>query len=168
MKKIYNAIFKTKIRMGVVFFACIGIAVAFTFGPYYKVVHITGKSMSPTIGHGDWIVMHRRDFSTHIGSIVAVRDPGNGDLLAKRVIAHAGDTVEVLYGIVYVNGKEEDTYGTGKISFYCQKCQAEENISHAKMTIPADHIWVIGDNREYSWYGTLPLKNVEGVLAWPK
>jgi signal peptidase I len=168
MKKIYNAIFKTKIRMGVVFFACIGIAVAFTFGPYYGVLRITGESMSPTIDHGDWVVMKRGKAGIQVGRIVAVRETGAGDLLAKRIIAVAGDTVEVLYGVVYVNTEEEDTYGKGKISFYCQKCQAEENISHAEMTIPADHIWIIGDNRSYSWYGTVPLKNVEGIIMHNK
>jgi signal peptidase I len=168
MKKMYNAIFKTKIRMGVVFFAVISIALAFTFGPYYRALYVTGESMAPTVDHGDWVIIARGSPKAQVGAVVAIRDDESNDLLLKRVIAHAGDTVEVLYGIVYVNGVEQTTYGHGKISFYCQDCRVLENISHAKMIIPADHIWIIGDNRGYSWYGTVPLKNVEGVLAWPK
>ena len=154
--------------MGVVFFAVISIALAFTFGPYYRALYITGESMSPTVDHGDWVIIKRGRSNAHNGTVVAIRDGKDDDLLLKRVIAHAGDTVEVLYGIVYVNGKEDTVHGHGKISFFCQDCRVVENISHAKMTIPTDHIWIIGDNRGYSWYGTVPLKNVEGILVWPK
>ena len=168
MKKIFNTIFKTKIRMGIVFFACIGIAVAFTFGPHYKLLRITGASMEPTIDHGDYIVVHRDSAGASVGTIVAVRDGNKGELLTKRIIAGPGDTVEVLYGIIYVNDKVSNSYGWGNVSFFCQECQAQENLSHAKIKIPDGFIWVIGDNRSYSWYGMVPRKNVEGILAWPK
>ena len=121
--------------------------------------------MSPTIEHGEWVSARRDTTGMVLYSVIAIKD-GRGELLAKRIIAMEGDTVEVIEGVIYINNKLlEDPYGHGRITFYCQKCRQNEYISHNKEVIPEDHVWVIGDNRAVSWYGLLPLSNVEGIIS---
>jgi len=62
-------------------------------------------------------------------------------LFVKRVIATAGDKVQVLGNQVYINGNllQED---------YIKSGESSTNIG--PVTVPTDHLFVMGDNRPYS------------------
>jgi signal peptidase I len=82
----------------------------------------------------------------------------------KRIIGLPGDTVEIIAGVTYVNGvKLEEPYI--KLAF---------SYSMAKITVPEDNYFFLGDNRDISndssrgWY--MPRKNLIGkawLISWP-
>ena len=88
----------------------------------------------------------------------------------KRVIAVAGDEVDLIDGHVYVNGEaiSEGAYVTGHTYDY-----EAEGIEYP-FIVPEGEIWVMGDNRESSGdsreFGSVPVENVTGHVVyryWP-
>ena len=88
----------------------------------------------------------------------------DGEAVIKRVVAIAGDTVEVKEGTLYVNGvQQEEPYTNEKAEYTLNP-----------MTVPAGSVFVLGDNRNHSfdshYWGFLPTKNIIGTATlryWP-
>jgi signal peptidase I len=85
--------------------------------------------------------------------------------LIKRVIALPGETVETREGKLYVNGKQLDEpyLAPGTVTF----------MDHP-VTVPADHVWVMGDNRTNSrdsrYFGAIAKSSIIGhafIRVWP-
>ena len=131
---------------------------------------VDGPSMRPTLQHEERLVVNK--------FIYRVRNPERGEVLIfryprdpsrdfiKRVIAVAGDTVEIKEGHVYVNDEiiRED--------YILEKTRTE----YPKTTIPEGTIFVLGDNRgnsddsRFPDVGFVPLDNVKGkavLVFWP-
>ena len=131
---------------------------------------VDGPSMRPTLQHEERLVVNK--FIYH------VRDPQKGEVVIfryprdtsrdfiKRVIATAGDTIEIKEGHVYVNDQllRED--------YILEKTRTE----YPKVTIPEGTIFVMGDNRNnsedsrFSDVGFVPLDLVKGkaiFIFWP-
>lgn len=81
---------------------------------------------------GDIVVFHNPDKTT------------GHDLLVKRVIATAGQTVDLQDGKVVVDGQVLDEGYTAGMSW-----PLSENITFP-YTVPDDCVWMMGDNRENS------------------
>ena len=84
--------------------------------------------------------------------------------LIKRVIGVPGDKVEIKEGILYLNNKAQNKYITDK----------NINYSMSPIKIPANSLWVMGDNRNNSLdshvWGPLPSKKIIGrafLRYWP-
>lgn len=111
---------------------------------------------------------------------VGILPDQHDDLLIKRIIGVAGDTIECKTqdGPVYRNGvalDESSFIMNGKQGMPCYN-------GTYKVTVPAGNLWVLGDNREHSgdssWNylkkggdaGFVPTKNVVGhvvgVVSW--
>ena len=134
-------------------------------------------SMSPTISVSDRIVAEK--ITVHFGSvepgdIVTFYDPlGNDRTLVKRVIAVAGQTVDLREGFVYVdNVKLDEPYTLGRPSMPLVPYSGR-NVSYP-YTVPEGHIWVMGDNRTDSadsrYFGSVELDLVIGkavIVLWP-
>lgn len=82
----------------------------------------------------------------------------------KRVIGLPGDSVEIIRGQLFVNGKHlDEPYITNR-----------DNRTFNPVVVPFEHYYVLGDNRlssddSRSW-GAVPLENVIGrawVTFWP-
>ena len=125
-------------------FALFIIIAFFVFRFIVGISQVSGNSMQTTFEDGQIVVfsrMHRKQFER--GDIVSVRMP-SGEYLIKRVIAVAGDTVELYDGIVYINGKaEEAEYVNGKTMPQGDSVQYPVEIREGQ-------IFVMGDNREVS------------------
>ena len=89
----------------------------------------------------------------------------DGEAVIKRVVAVAGDTVEVRAdGLLYVNGQQQVEPFTNERAEYTLQ----------PLTVPAGTVFVLGDNRNHSfdshYWGFLPTKNIIGTATlryWP-
>lgn len=131
-------------------------------------------SMLPTIQLHDQVLANKfvyRFRSPARPDIVVLDDPtGQVGTLIKRVIAVGGQTVDLRGGKVVVDGTALDepyTYG-----------QPSEPLMGSAIRfpvkIPADSVWVMGDNRTQSqdsrWFGPAKLAAVHGqafFTYWP-
>jgi signal peptidase I len=94
---------------------------------------------------------------------VAIRKPG--DELIKRVIGLPGETVSASDGVVVVNGRQlEEPYLSDDVV----------TIDFAAVTVPAGHVFVMGDNRGNSSdsrvIGTIDIDTIVGraiARVWP-
>ena len=131
---------------------------------------VDGPSMRPTLQHDERLVVNK--------FIYRVRGPIKGEILIfryprdpsrdfiKRVIATAGDTIEIKEGRVYVNDQLQ------REDYILEKTRTE----YPKVTIPEGTIFVMGDNRNnsedsrFSDVGFVPLDLIKGkaiLIFWP-
>lgn len=111
-------------------------------------------------GSGDpWPVRVGRDFLETVG----LARPSEEDFI-KRVVALPGEEVEGRDGRVHVDGRIlEEPYLDGVV------------ISEfGPVTVPDDHVWVMGDNRPQSsdsrFFGPVPTERIVGraiARVWP-
>ncbi len=158
----------------------------------------------PTILPGDRFIANKIAYKSI--------DPKRGDLIVfvnpedrrinyiKRVVAVAGETVEIRNGELYVNDQKllrqklpqstldnirikvkgkslegdvfEETNGEAKYKIFLAEDKKPGDF--AKITIPAHHCFVLGDNRNFSrdsrHFGPVPLATIKGradFLYWP-
>lgn len=106
---------------------------------------VPSQAMEPTIHVGDRIEV--RGGTTHRGDIVVFATPPGQEnssvkYLVKRVVALPGERVEGKAGVVLVNGQKLDE------PYVNAQCgDALGGGPFAARTIPAGHVWVLGDNR---------------------
>lgn len=109
---------------------------------WLPVLRVSGNSMENTLMSGDIIVTVRTE-DVHRGDL-AVFSIGNGKTLIKRVVAEAGDEINILEdGTVTVNGEAL------KESYVINKARGEYDIE-MPYTVPEGRIFVLGDNRSVS------------------
>lgn len=135
--------------------------------------YIPSESMLPTLRNGDRVLVNKLSYKLHDvnhGDVIVFKaPPGTGDGkikdLIKRVIALPGEIVEGRDGIVMVDGKRiNEPY-----------LQADtRSKTFGPVTIPAGHVWVLGDNRSNSQDSTVigPIKrsSIVGrafIRIWP-
>lgn len=154
------------LMVGLAFLLATGIR-TFVIQPYV----IPSGSMEPTIEISDRILANKyiyRFEDPKRGDIVVLDDPtGSVQTLIKRVIATEGQTVDLQDGKVVVDGVPlDEPYTHGKPS--------EPMEVQMPYTVPADSVWLMGDNRTNSAdsrvFGAVPLSSVRGKAIcrfWP-
>lgn len=104
---------------------------------------VSGMSMYPTYSNGQMVFYNRTDKSFDVGDVIAMNyldgDSG-GSFYIKRIVAVAGDTVEIRDGALYVNG-ELSPYGEG-----ITEEATSGNVTYP-LTVPENRVFVAGDNR---------------------
>ncbi len=131
---------------------------------------VDGPSMKPTLQHEERLVVNKfiyRIREPQKGEVVIFRYPRDPSRdFIKRVIATAGDTIEIKEGRVYVNDQLQ------REDYILEKTRTE----YPKVTIPEGTIFVMGDNRNnsedsrFSDVGFVPLDLVKGkavLIFWP-
>ncbi len=114
-------------------------------------VKVTGSSMAPTLKNGEIRFVNRlayRREGPRRGDIVAVQFAGRQAVLLKRVVALPGETLQVMRGLVYINGERlEEPYAAGKIP----PDTSDRGLgSSAPRKLEPDQYWLDGDNRAES------------------
>jgi signal peptidase I len=168
-------------------------------GLVYEAFVVPADSMSPTILNGDRILA-RKLLPPHYfpdrGDLIVFRNPQStgGTTFVKRVVAVAGDHVQIDGTRLLINGKElerdrvpeesvrilgEDV--TGEVSYEVNSGQrylvAYEEASDEtgakrqfEITVPERHIFVLGDNRDRSndsrSFGAIPIGDVIGYVDY--
>lgn len=138
---------------------------------------IPSSSMEDTIQVGDRVFSEKISYYGHDpqpGDIVTFDDPLDpGTTLIKRVIATAGQTVDLQDGAVYVDGEAlDEPYTEGKPS---EPLMTAPGVSvEYPYTVPEGCLWVMGDNRTNSadsrYFGAIPVSSVSGhanAIYWP-
>ncbi len=111
------------------------------------------------------------------GDIVTFVDPTDGEtILIKRVIAVAGQTIDIYDGVVYVDGVAlDEPYTTGATEVLNQWASEllDEPISYP-YTVPEGYVWVMGDNRANSldsrYFGAISIDSITSrawLIYWP-
>jgi signal peptidase I len=134
---------------------------------------IPSESMLPTLQVGDRIfVSESSDYQVKRGDIIVFRtpekikqlEPNSGDFFIKRVIAIAGDTIEIRGGKVYLNQQIVEEPYTAEFADYALEL----------VRVPPKTLFVLGDNRNHSFdshaWGFLPESYIVGQaykVYWP-
>jgi len=125
---------------------------------------VPSRSMEPTLYPRDRFITVKPK-KIHRGNIIVFKDPTEPSSFdVKRVVALAGDEVEIRNGELYLNGKiQTEPYLREKMVYL-----------FTVKVVPQNHIFVLGDNRnlseDSSVWGFLPMENVVGkgvYLYWP-
>ena len=116
------------------------------FSFFFRIIQVDGRSMVPTLTHGDKLIVWAAGYTPQRGDVVIVDSyTVYGKPLVKRIIAKGGDTISIDYdaGTVTVNGEllQEDyiaapTYLGYDVQF--------------PFTVPEGTLFVMGDNRNMS------------------
>ncbi|MCM2322237.1 MAG: signal peptidase I [Oligoflexia bacterium] len=120
----------------------------------------------------------------------------------KRVVGVPGDTVEIRNKVLYVNNQpmprelvtgpasdkifgalDDPKYSPSNLDLYKEKLSQDDHWimldknnymgeTHGPITVPADSLFVMGDNRDFSndsrFWGFVPMRNVKGkaMVIW--
>lgn len=128
---------------------CVVLATVLLFTFVIRVVRVDGESMRETLQDQDVLLV----LSDHLcgtyqaGNIVVLSKETfeNGAPIVKRVVAVEGQTVDIDFhaGIVYVDGEALDE------DYIREPTWTPEGLEFP-VTIPEDHVFVLGDNRNES------------------
>ncbi len=128
-------------------------------------VRVENVSMEPTLVPGEFVMVNKLAYrlgKPYYGDIIVFHYDPTKDFI-KRIIGLPGDLVEVKGGTVYVNHQE-----------FIEPYIADRPDYTGTWTVPADSLFVLGDNRNNSAdshvWGFVAMKEVIGkvtVIYWP-
>jgi signal peptidase I len=105
-------------------------------------VRVESTSMEPTMHAGQTVLADKlslRVRGVRRGEIVELRDPRTGDALVKRVVAIGGDSIGIDDGRLVRNGTVID-------EAYVDRAENAGRF-YGPVTVPAGHVFVLGDHR---------------------
>ena len=151
----------------------LAVVLIFTFG--VRILGVSGQSMRETLQNGDKLLVVNGYLCGEYrqGDIVIFQKPTfeNGEAIVKRVIATAGQTVDIDFdaGVVYVDGEAlEEPY-------IREPTWLNEGLEFP-VTVPEGCVFVMGDNRNhskdsrYADLGPIDSRHILGravFLIWP-
>ncbi len=181
----------TVLLIGLCFFAdCLQ---RFTITRYFLVAGpMVGQSMRPTFPDDGYALIDKFTYRYRepaVGEVIMFRPPPNsfgkeGRGAGKRIVAVAGETVQVREGLVYVNGQLRE-FGPDRtrrdrsgLNGLPSPSGTEESLVrygvYTEYLVPEGHYFVLGDNRAQSvdsrCYGAIPRRCIIGRIAkvWPR
>jgi signal peptidase I len=131
---------------------------------------IPSDSMAPTLRPGDQVLVDKLAYRggdlPSRGDLAVFHDPRSGEILLKRVVAVAGDTVGIEDGSLVVNGRRPfEPYADQK---------SIDSVYFGPVNVGTGRFFVLGDNRANSVdsrsFGSVPADRLVGrVLTrfWP-
>jgi len=111
----------------------------------FEPVRVDGASMMDTLVDGEYMIATKFDYlfgDPERFDVVICNYPNTSDGMyrVKRVIGMPGETLELVAGELYINGEHVE-----------QNFEMTENAAYfGPFTVPEDHYFVIGDNRNNS------------------
>lgn len=143
---------------------------------------IPSSSMEPTLLVGDHILVNKFIYGIRIPFTdkrwPEFTVPKRGDVIVfifpedrtkdfiKRVVGVGGDTIEIRDKKVFVNGKEQDESFVEHKDSRVFPAQRSPRDNMAALTVPKNHLFVMGDNRDFShdsrFWDFVPVADVKG------
>jgi signal peptidase I len=135
-----------------------------------RATRVSGQSMEPNLHTDQRLIVEKLSYNPFLRQYLGLNGPQRGDivvlqlesqdeLLIKRVIGLPGDEIFIRNGEVFVNNQalSEPYLSAGTTG------------SFGPTTVPPLHVFVLGDNRDFSndsrSFGTIPLRDIMG-RAW--
>ena len=130
----------------------------------FRWVKMGNDSMAPTLHRGDLVLVdkiYKYCYEIERTDMVAFRRSGTGELLIKRVVATAGETVSGKNGALWIDEKyrlNEEEYG------------AIRTADFDAVTVPEGCVFVLSDDRQYGEdsregdIGCVPVSDIVGVM----
>jgi signal peptidase I len=148
--------------------AALALAIFFCARSTLQGYEVFQSSMEPSFFQGQRVMVFKAAYwfgDPQRGDVVIFKTPnGSDEEWIKRVIGLPGDTIEIIHGVVYVNGiKLDEPYVQRPFSY-----------SLPNKVVPPDNYFVLGDNRNISndshmgWF--MPRENLIGkawLVYWP-
>ena len=146
---------------------------------------IPSGSMLPTLQIGDHLLVNKFIYGIKMpftgATLIPITEPKPNDIIVfeypkdpeldyiKRVIAVAGDIVEIRDKKIFINGKPfDDRHGVFKDPTI-HPAALDPRDNYGPVTVPANKIFAMGDNRDNSadgrFWGFVDLKAIRGK-AW--
>jgi signal peptidase I len=142
---------------------------------------IPSASMEPTLLVGDHLVADLRYYRSARparGDIALMSSPENpAVLVTERLIGLAGEEIEIRDKKIFLNGRPlPDPWGRhGDSRVYPASSPLGRRDNFGPLKIPAGMLFVLGDNRDYSYdsrfYGLVPAASLKGralYLYWAR
>ena len=141
--------------------AIIALAFVITFTFVFGLHRNTDPDMAPMIKAGDLVMYYRLDKDYSIGDLLVLEF--NGELQVRRVIAKAGDVVDIDdRGLKINNAWQQES------EIYQETWQYEEGIDFP-ITVGPGQVFVLGDERENAtdsrMYGAVKVENTRGTVV---
>lgn len=151
----------------------------------FQTFWIPSPSMATTLVKDDRVLVNKLSYKFHDpnrGDVVVFRRPPNeppSDIkdLIKRVIGLPGERISITDGKVHINGRQlDEPYVNGLESIYsvCGAGEVSGIDTEQGFTIPAGHVFVMGDNRTDSHdsrcFGPIDEDLIVGrafLIIWP-
>lgn len=153
--------------------AVVCIVLLFTF--VGRVVRVDGRSMAPTLAHGELLLVWSMGYEPRAGDIViaskTTAEPLEGEAVVKRAVALAGQTVELDYGEgrVLVDGQ-------ALAELEPMALPQKPEMQGTRFQVEADSLFLLGDNRNgstdsrHEWLGAIDEDYILGqavAVLWP-
>lgn len=141
-------------------------AVGLLFGIILGIAVVDGDSMEPGLSNGNMVVFNRLAMAYEKNDIIIFQSPADREVLIKRVVAVAGDVVniDISTGTLYINDAAQDNT---KVS---GKTYPRGGGPGYPYTVPAGTVFVLGDNRENALdsrdFGVIATKDIIGKVVF--
>lgn len=141
------------VELAEILLLAVGLYIVITFA--IQTVHVIGYSMVPTLQDNDYVLATKADLRfTHPvrGDIVILKDPFDSQQdFVKRVIALPGERLKITDGRIYIDGHLlEEPYLPKDEPWVSSANWPTSGADPNAGLIPADHYFVMGDNRNHS------------------
>lgn len=185
---------RSKVRHGLKYLRLVVIAVLLALAIKVMLIeayNIPSESMENTLLVGDFLLADKFTYGPRIPfteiRLPALRNPKVGDIVVfrfpdnpqknfiKRVVAKGGDEVQVLDKVLYINGTpiDETRFAIHSDSATIPSGTTQPRDNFGPVTIPPEHYFVMGDNRDNSsdsrYWGTVPRGQILGkalMIHW--
>lgn len=131
---------------------------------------IPSGAMQQTLEIGDRIITNKFSYqfsSPQKGDVVVFPFPNDPEKkFIKRIIGLGGEFLEIKNKHVYIDGQivDETFVNHGDVRIFDKEINPRDN--YGPVTIPADSVFVMGDNRDYSsdsrFWGFVKASSIEG------
>lgn len=122
-------------------------------------VFVSGNSMADTFKSNDILLVNVQDEEIKRYDVVVAKE--SGTRIIKRVIALPFETVQIIDGIIYVNGEKIAKYNSGT---------DRAGVAESCYQLGEAEYFLMGDNRSGSMdsrdFGSVKKENINGVVVY--